>query len=1344
MAETDLVDPRMLNQFSQRRNMDGGPSTTQLETAALSEYRNEIAKFRNPLSQVTDEVARNVYEQERTFDIKQGATAKNAQRVRDFGKEDIAVMPGEDMSKVMRTQQEKSQVVESLKKEIFKEMTKFFKALKDKIINSENFTHVVRVIMAALSNLALNEESASYFQLIVQGLLTDSDNYLQVSDDPSNPSKLQQDMQLIADNDEAFQAIMSIFKQNQNLLPFKLDVLQQYKKDNNEKREDNANGYDFERARKQKFIEIIENDIVTANRTNQEDFINTATTARGFVESMYNYADFVKFYDRLARTEYEAVSGAFDSLSEDKKKEKAFYKYFLSKRDSREWDEAEFNTALQKELEQQAGEKASKKLYDSVLYVSYTLFDTVLSSNSDPSTEFDQEAQNAGDPYTNPALLYRDLATQLKQLRATAIKTPERPHFDMFTYVTVNEDTLAGDDKESFDYTTGRIHQPYAAQPQLGKVKSSTAFINALLNTVSGDINTVKFGYNMRFFIATGQLNEGQSPWQARADIAKKSKANAESLDRLMAYDHDMIANSVNLLVKLTQQHHADQGHVNFIQLNKNLFNNKGFIISAVREMIDTKFAKEPKWKRIRALHGAVAVFHSEFFHELMSTFNDPPRDYKGQIMGADQTLNPYYQAERWAYESPNNPFHMAMAAYAPRTKEMEWDYDHTKTRDRNRKFAEAFEKYGFSAGFEEEGFYDFKNKQVELSFIKNPNINRFKMGGSLTRGGWNRFEAVLPFVENYFTGDLRGRHPEIKMDKDNALVEIWKIMENSGVSDIQMMIDYKISTSLKVSGESLSINDESRYKELIEFMGRKYFSTDLGKAVLPSLNDSDGKYNYLRDNPNGDTLWRYFLQKKDEIIETERKTHNNFRKDAKSQERLETAINAGLQNLFNDISYKAMSVIIAQRMPSSIITRSKIGVEQNGVTFQQELMDRLMNPSRGDRDFPAFSSKEWQNARADLFFVELELREKVTKDAQAKQKEWSIHRAGDNVFGDLNRDSSEVNNGKGYVLDEDFMLQTLLKKYFGGNKTEHELMTQYESLVQQYEDTAHLISTNPEKDSPEDNYLKIRRALDFYRELNKTLLSKPMDSMNDLRIKSEDPAKYNRLRDFYTNRLNWLSQGYQKGHYVYGFIDDQAHLGTRQLADLDIIARNAGATAVTQEAIIKFLDYNESGGFWKAAEQIAFKGQDGWETFRTNLIALKDTMEIEMGPDNHEVHLVLKDMISQSIYLFAKDRAYRGLTGELRRLITSAKESGSNAEEYWTKWVEGGSMDASEMKAFLRFLGEAQVVPPEMLEEIEKQFNATWFDIGGEIGPKYAFLLMMFIVVTLAKEAYEDIDEGS
>ena len=262
MAETDFVPPEMLAQFSQRRNVDAGSSTTQLETAALSEYRNEVSKFTNPLGQVVNETARTAYEQQLASDVVNGVTARNALRVRSFGKEDLAVKPGVDMRNVIREHQEESQVIDSLKKEIFKEMTKFFKALKDKIINSENLSQVVRVILNALSNLALNEESASYFQLIVQGLLTDSDGYLQVSDDPSNPSKLQQDMQVIAENDEAFQAVMSILKQNQNLITFDLDVLQQYKKDTNEKKDDISNGYDFERARKQKFIEIIENDIV--------------------------------------------------------------------------------------------------------------------------------------------------------------------------------------------------------------------------------------------------------------------------------------------------------------------------------------------------------------------------------------------------------------------------------------------------------------------------------------------------------------------------------------------------------------------------------------------------------------------------------------------------------------------------------------------------------------------------------------------------------------------------------------------------------------------------------------------------------------------------------------------------------------------------------------------------------------------------------------------------------------------------------------------------------------------------------------------------------------------------
>jgi hypothetical protein len=312
---------------------------------------------------------------------------------------------------------------------------------------------------------------------------------------------------------------------------------------------------------------------------------------------------------------------------------------------------------------------------------------------------------------------------------------------------------------------------------------------------------------------------------------------------------------------------------------------------------------------------------------------------------------------------------------------------------------------------------------------------------------------------------------------------------------------------------------------------------------------------------------------------------------------------------------------------------------------------------------------------------------------------------------------------GKGYVIDEDYIKKTLIRKYLNqnkGTKSDSELAQEYERL----------------SDS-DDKKKNIKRALDVYKTLKEKVVAKPKESALEGQWKKSKEKKDNeraeRFENQKKNRITWFADAWKDnmfGVFKYYGASDQ-----------NVVARAAGGVARTSEEI-KFRRSDtkdkERSGLILVKNGVR-KGEDTWGVFKSYLSGLKSGIKDDLHPDR--VNEIGMQEMRRFALMLTRDEDAKTVLGELDYWLNKRNKRSLAAASY-TNWV-GKDLGPSEMKAFLQVFVNEGALSPEEAGKISADFDSTWFDVAKYIAPRVGILLLMMATTTFIKKSYEEAEGG-
>jgi sulfur transfer complex TusBCD TusB component (DsrH family) len=523
------------------------------------------------------------------------------------------------------------------------------------------------------------------------------------------------------------------------------------------------------------------------------------------------------------------------------------------------------------------------------------------------------------------------------------------------------------------------------------EAKSLEEFIKHLYGYVlEGERARLRYGYNVDYIVSNPTIVDPQKGlFGTLAGFARGIKSH--QIDEIFARRDEMISTALRLM--------EESQNIEFLfsAWKKDPVNLTEYVTSfrnleiKLIDFLKKNFPSAKSWEINRAIFNAKLIFHGV----LLSSFMKYSYANAPQTPGAELTyvgpgsfgLAPFDVASL-AKRFLSDSLTCGKADFMP----INWApyfYDH--------KIAEKFKKaYGQTFQKGRAAYYDLVGDDfLDIKLIIEAG-NITKSGGLFELSGWRAINAYDFWLRDFITYE---RKIIYEAGKENYLLKAWQAVENIGIDVLENFIVTFVTKEVEGLGKGKALSpliDKEKINGLRIFFGYlydRYLDTEMGKALIRKKDGS--------------------VMTKDEWLEEAMRGFLD--KELTKEEKM---------GLIKKKIYEALTVMMWERLPLNFVTLEKINLTQNGVTVAGEL--RRFLTQQGIQNPDQFLKQ----ALDDLVLAQILLRGKVSGDMLRIYKEKG------NLFGDLGSLRSEVNNGRGYVLDES-VIRELLQQQLGDKERE-------------------------------------------------------------------------------------------------------------------------------------------------------------------------------------------------------------------------------------------------------------------------------------------------------------------
>lgn len=769
----------------------------------------------------------------------------------------------------------------------------------------------------------------------------------------------------------------------------------------------------------------------------------------------------------------------------------------------------------------------SSLLRNRVASILYKIYDLVLSRVK--TVPFDH-AEKEGTFYTSPYYhleLFKDKLGNLKSANFGDFKRVYNLNLMIPQRETITDAT---DDKGD------RLPQYEKVLPKPKATESMSDFMQHLVDYSIAEHKRMSYGYNLEYLFKTGAFDPRDGLMKTIAGFAK-GLTNSEIDEIHSEASAFLVQRVVYVFEAKNEQFFTNQEWKKDPMLVDSYFQNLSKLQENSFKYLKQRYGKRFKdWEINRAIFNAQIMLSGVFFKPLHHySYADPDLTKKGgvTVVGGKELMLSVFDPGFTAKRFQDQETALFGVDFLPINIILEnYDYNIWKAYLDALKESMTKGKAAYAYHLKEDGKGGKKIEDLAGDDFLKVKLgvdigNIAEAGGVDTLSRWRLFSAWKDWVRK----DLDSAELPKYKDKDGkedpyVFVKMWKKIENIGSDVLENMTIHKYVHGLapdKGKGFDEKKEEEKAKSDnllnLFDFLYDRYFSTDFGKVFIKK--EGGGEY------------------KKDEFREMIKNAMNN--KDYYKYEK---------QELLMTYLYHAFSVIMFERMPLKYVFLEKPRLTQNGSRLFVELDKEFVGDNSEKR-------KDFDQALDDLILVQTELRISTMEEMEhlAKTK--------DNLFGDpddLSKLRSDVNQGKGYVIDEE-VIERILRSEFdreeyrkegGGRLTE------------------------------EEKTRRINHAKEIYRNLQKKLKDKPIKAnWEEKIIKDGEPANADNLqkderkkilnmREKYLTRAEWFSKLYRDMEF--GFSPTSGELAFKFLnfsaTGSETIERAANFCADTAEKI--------------------------------------------------------------------------------------------------------------------------------------------------------------------------------
>lgn len=1060
-----------------------------------------------------------------------------------------------------------------------------------------------------------------------------------------------------------------------------------------------------------------------------------------------------------------------------------YERHFALERHLAEHNEGEYSGLTPAEKESKILENCSNSFRRTTLYASSNILRGYLAGSTEPTKQYDESVAGAGDAYTNPRELFSQFVNMLSSLtsQASSLSKSALRRSDGTTEYDMLFSVLGRDGMEDkyVDMTGGKSNTPdqdghylpkkvTIATSNLKQKKTSIAsFIKELSEHAKTDNAFFKAGHEFRYI----SYNGGQEhPFFESVASHIKSSMTATNIDRIYAMeDSEYISRTTSVIESILQKRLAEKDWKNDGggKFFEELFSDsasKGTpnLLKSIKGFLDSNYPDLPDWQKQRVMyHSLTMVFAGRFRFQQIFSYSNPTRGFQGQAEDKQMfngVFSPYQKLFRfppkWDHDFAQKgaawlPYHNMPFNYKiDGTQKIEWDPF--------KMGEEGFEVF-ISGKHETLGrlAWDMTNYFQDDVPRALQQINVLKAGGYDTLRGWRRYANMGVIDSKLYQYQALGGPPRFVTSytdpttgevKNDGITRLWKSIENVGVNDLQAFVDGDIlDYMIKFSDGKLK--DEEGLVKFAEFLYKRYLNDadETGHALSHEylghgIDPATGRARNVGD------FCRAFRDRIREFSK-EIKDHESPDQNAAASKRFVKAV-------MEPMVYDALLVTIGQRMPVEFLYRLRNQDEQNGLTLHNELKAEFFKKSAADFNKKwgvdsdlSTRTKIWDEMTDDLSYVQAELRGEVDDEILKHRKHWQHDSGWSTIYGnDFDKDTSDVNQGKGYVLDDETLARIMAKR----------LRPEVVATATAGVGGDWYIFELQRAGVPKDQIDRIEHARALRKFTLERMAAKPKLSVGERELGerlrngklSEEEEVIGRktlLQRFERNqqqkrvkRIDWFKKMWLDGYMgSIPFMKDNSEVHKIFLnSDDTLVYRSTGECGVAEKykEILNPRGKDETNMMEMVKDYLRSGDESKWKPLKSLINGFRKSCSDEIGDPAVFMPVVL-DLIKMQLDIMVDKKSVRNAIGKWKSWFDP--HGHSLGSEAWTNFKTHG-LSAPEIRKFLLRFSEAGGMYPEQVNSFSEMFDATWLDIMKELVPEYITYIMFMVLAAYISEATE------
>jgi len=853
-----------------------------------------------------------------------------------------------------------------------------------------------------------------------------------------------------------------------------------------------------------------------------------------------------------------------------------------------------YKQATSEEKEEILKMRLSDRIKQRNVSIVFRIYDHILHERKDEAIE---HKENEGGIYNSVTMLYSSFRQRIEALIADVGKSD----------LGINFVQPKRKEVQTYDPEKKQFVREYRILPDYETLQSRE-FLESLMRVNESERSRIRYGYNLEYIHRAGpggayDIEKGLFPTIS----GYATNLRSDQIDEIFAEDTgEIVQRAIGFFDQRNEKFMAMSGWKSDPQHVDEFFS----YIDKMKEHVefyikDLYKGQYEDWMLERAIFNAKLIIYGMYFKPILwYSYADPKMTsegvatYRGEGEQNLATFDPGHNAKKFQGDEPGKNIGHEFATKGVDFLPMNF----------------IIEKYGYKVWKEWNKRWMRTNTEGQAAYWDLAGEDSFGIrlfidignicgaGGFDTLSGWRTFPAYKDWIrENIDIGENL-----LYAKNDLVMTEAWKRLENIGIDALENFAEKFIGQNIPAKGKILE--DKGKLNNMLNLYGYffdRYLEKGLGRDFLKG--------------ENGTVIGRNEFIKRIEVLLTS--------KDVSKQTRVEE---------LRGWLYKSLSVVMFERLPMKYVFLEKQRFTQNGITLLSELMDFA-----GEQHWQVEGAgNQFEQALDDLILAQTELRASVSNDMDK-----IFDSPDDNLFGDLTKNRSKVNNGKGYVLDEVGTREILGK--MGATKNDGD---------------------------------RIERAVKMYTELKRLVLEKPARASWEKDKDKLETAAQMRASDKFTNRLGWFYDMYRGDNETkvnkFGFSPTSGELALKFISisasGPDTIKRAANWSAKTGEALNKYW-----GGMLKALRE-ARTNRDVFKMYPA-LLELYGFIEGETGAGAVPNKVILKLVDKSGLFFRKSDVSIPG-TGFFVNLKDWAFRKPSSFSE--EDAGEPGKLDAWEMDA--------------------------------------------------------------